>query len=194
MQPVRCLRIFPAQPVKQPAAALLLRIGFQPASQIRVFFHAAEFVIFQQGLDVQARTAHQYGKIPPQRDLTDQFRSLLLEICHAVRSVRRQDIDQMMGHRTQLFFRRFCCAYIHLPVNQHAVTGNNLPMKPFGKRDPAMAFTGRRRSQDHNYSFFWQCRFPLFTVSFVSRTGPRCISSLQTQCSRIPAKSPRCAP
>ena len=92
------------QPVKQLSTSLLLRIGFQTVTQLRVFFHAAEPVILQQRLDVKACATHQDGKGSPLCNLMDQFRGLLLEICHTVGSIRGQDIYQMMRYYMQLIF------------------------------------------------------------------------------------------
>ena len=80
----------------------------------------------------------------------DQFCCLLLEVRHAVGSARRQDIYQMMRHRIQFFFRRFCRSDIHLPVNQHTVAGNDFPAEPPGQLNTAIAFAGSRRPQDHH--------------------------------------------
>ena len=126
---------------------------FHPAAESVVLLCLRKIDVVEKSLYIKAGASGNNRQGTAGINILQSFPGLFLKHDDIKVAGRLQYINQMMGNSIHLFFCGFCGPDIHMPVNLHGISADNLSPNPFGKADGEGGFSYGRRACYYDYRF-----------------------------------------
>ena len=138
----------------QSFCSMFSGISFQFFPACIFFFIFIKINIIKQCLDIESGSTGNDRNMPAFPDFPHRFFGKLLKFYNMKFIIRLQYINQVMRYAFHLFWFYLRRADIHMPVNLHRVSGNNLAVNCFCKSDGGLCLANGRRTGKNDQWFF----------------------------------------